>query len=63
MYVKQAFAIGHEILEECDLINKVSLVYDDYNTYLNSDKIIKMIHYINTKDEITKSDQIVKTIT
>lgn len=59
VYVKQAFAIGHGILEEYDLINKVSLVYNDYNTYLNSDKIIKMINYINTKDENNPNAEVI----
>ena len=33
VYIKEAFAIGHSILEDFGLTDKVSLMYNDYNTY------------------------------
>lgn len=58
VYVKQAFAIGHGILEDYKLTDQINLVYNDYNTYNNAEKIVEMIQYINTKDEINPNAEI-----
>lgn len=59
VYIKQAFAIGHSILKDFDLADQVSLVYNDFNTYFEADKIVKMINYVNTKDEINPDAEII----
>ena len=59
VYIKQAFAIGHSILEDFNLTDKVSLMYNDYNTYLVADQIVKMIQYFNTKDEINPKGEVI----
>ncbi len=52
VYIKRAFAIGHSILEDFDMTERASLLYNDYNTYMVADNIVKMINWLNTKDEI-----------
>ena len=59
VYIKQAFAIGHSILKDFGLEDQVSLVYNDFNTYFEADKIVKMINYVNTRDEINPDAEII----
>lgn len=59
VYIKKAFAIGHELLEKYDLVGKISLVYNDYNTYLEADNIVNMVNYFNTKDELNPNAEII----
>lgn len=59
VYVKQAFVIGHSVLEKYNLTNTVSLLYNDYNTYMVADDIVQMINYVNTKDEINPDAEVV----
>jgi endo-1,4-beta-xylanase len=49
-YVKKAFASAYEALEENNL--DISLIYNDYNTYYNTDKVIELINNINKKDDL-----------
>lgn len=59
VYIKEAFAIGHSILEDFGLTNEVSLMYNDYNTYQVADKIVTMVQYFNTKDEVNPTGEII----
>lgn len=59
VYIKQAFAIGHSILEEYDLADRVSLMYNEYNTYMVGDQIVKMIQYFNTKDDVNPDGEVI----
>lgn len=59
VYIKQAFAIGHSMLEQYQLTDKISLVYNDYNTYQESDNIVTLINYFNTKDDINPNAEII----
>lgn len=59
VYIKQAFAIGHSILEDYGLTDKVSLMYNDFNTYMVGDDIVKMIRYFNTKDEVNPDAEVI----
>ena len=59
VYIKEAFAIGHSILEDFGLTDDVSLLCNEYNTYQVSDKMVKMIQYFNTKDEVNKTGEII----
>lgn len=59
VYIKEAFAIGHSILEDFGLTDKVSLMYNDYNTYQVADKIVTMVQYFNTKDEVNPTGEVI----
>lgn len=59
VYIKRAFAIGHSILEDFGLTDEVSLMYNDFNTYMVGEEIVKMINYINTKDEINPEAEVI----
>ena len=52
VYIKEAFALAHSILEDYELTDSVSLLFNEFNTYMEADKIVKMINYFNTRDEI-----------
>lgn len=47
-FVKNAFRYAYETLNYFGLTSKVSLFYNDYNEYMESSDIIKMINYINS---------------
>lgn len=47
-FVKNAFRYAYEAKSSFGLTNKVSLFYNDYNEYMESSDIIKMINYINS---------------
>ncbi len=49
-YVKRAFEIAYDMLKQYGAENKSVLVSNDYDTYFNVDKEIKLVEYIN-KDE------------
>lgn len=46
-YVKKAYQIAYEILKEKGVEDKVTLFYNDYDTYFNVDKVISLVNYIN----------------
>lgn len=50
VYVKNAFAYARDILDSYDK-QHITLFYNDFNTYREADKIIKMMEFIN-KDRI-----------
>lgn len=52
VYAKTAFTAAHRVLEEYGLQDKVSLFYNDYNTYEVADDIIEMINYINEDGKV-----------
>ena len=51
-FVKLAFQIAHSELVKYNKQNSVSLFYNDYNTYMDCDKIISMINFINAEGKI-----------
>ncbi|MBR3770631.1 MAG: endo-1,4-beta-xylanase [Clostridium sp.] len=51
-FVKKAFQFANECLESYGLTDSVSLFYNDYNTYIECDKIISMINWINAEKKI-----------
>ena len=51
-FIKKAFEIAHDELEKFSLADSVSLFYNDFNTYLTTDKIIELIHYINSEKTV-----------
>ncbi len=48
VYVKNAFAYARDILDSYDK-QHITLFYNDFNTYLEADKIIEMMEYINAE--------------
>ncbi len=51
-FIKKAFEIAHDELGKFALADSVSLFYNDFNTYMTTDKIIEMIHYINSDQKV-----------
>lgn len=47
-YVKSAFQYAYDCLSYFKLTNSVSLFYNDFNTYIDSDKVVSLIKYINS---------------
>ena len=47
-YVKNAYEIAYEILTEKNVQDKVTLFYNDYNTYQNAKDIVSLLDYVNT---------------
>ena len=50
--VKKAFTYAYEALVECGDKDNVSLLYNDYNTYMETDKIIELINYVNADKKV-----------
>lgn len=51
-YVKIAFKAAYDVLAAHDMVGKVQLFYNDYNTSQVADNIVSMVNYINAKDDI-----------
>lgn len=51
-FVKLAFQIAHDELKKFNKQDSVSLFYNDYNTYMEVDKIISMVNWINSNGKI-----------
>lgn len=51
-FVKKAFQYAYDCLSYYKLTDSVSLFYNDYNTYIDADKIISMINWINSDKKI-----------
>ena len=50
-YVKQAYASAYDELEKQNRTD-ISLIYNDYNTYNQSDKVVELINNINATDDL-----------
>ena len=46
-YVKKAFNYAYDCLEYFKLTDSVKLFYNDYNTYMEVNNVIKLVNYIN----------------
>lgn len=51
-FVKKAFEIADDVLKEYEIRDKVSLMFNDFNTYMNTEKIISIMNYINAEEKI-----------
>lgn len=49
-YVKKAFEIAYDMLEQYEVQDSVTLFYNDFDTYFGVDNTIKLVEFIN-KDE------------
>lgn len=52
-YVKKAFQVAYGMLKTYGVQDKVTLFYNDYNTYFNTQKVLDLVSFIN-KDEPEK---------
>ena len=51
-FVKKAFRYAYECIDYFGLTGKVSLFYNDFNTYMEVNDVITMINYINSDKKI-----------
>ena len=51
-FVKRAFQYAYDCLEYYGLTNKVSLFYNDFNTYMEADNVVSLINFINSGKKI-----------
>ncbi|MBE5875421.1 MAG: 1,4-beta-xylanase [Lachnospiraceae bacterium] len=51
-FVKKAFQFAYDTISYFKLTDKVSLFYNDFNTYIDKDKVIKLINFINSDKKI-----------
>lgn len=51
-FVKRAFQYAYDCISYFKLTDSVSLMYNDFNTYMEVDDIITMIRYINSEKRI-----------
>ena len=51
-YVKKAFTFAYQTLEYFKLTDSVKLFYNDFNTYIERDKVITLVNYINQGKKI-----------
>lgn len=51
-FVKRAFQYAYDCISYYGLTNKVSLFYNDFNTYMEVNDVITMINYINSDKKI-----------
>lgn len=59
VYIKEAFALADSILKDYGMRDSISLLFNDFNTYMEADKIVTMINYFNTKDELNPKAEII----
>ncbi len=52
-YVKKAFELAYDMLKKYEATDKVTLFYNDYNTYFEVQDVIDLVNFIN-KDEPAK---------
>jgi endo-1,4-beta-xylanase len=51
-FVKRAFQYSYDCISYFGLTNSVKLFYNDYNTYMEADKVVSLINYINSGRKI-----------
>ncbi len=51
-FVKLAFEIADDMLKQYGIRDKVSLVFNDFNTYMNSQHLIAIVDFINSEEKL-----------
>ncbi len=51
-YVKLAFEIADDVLKDYGIRDKVSLIFNDYNTYINTHKYVSIMNFINSDGKV-----------
>lgn len=47
-FVKLAYEIADDVLKDYGIRDKVTLIFNDYNTYMNTQKLISIVDFINS---------------
>ena len=50
--MKKAFTFAKQVVNSRKLSNSVKLFYNDYNTYMEQDKIVSLVNYINGSGKV-----------
>lgn len=50
-YVKLAYEMGYDMLKQYGVQDKVTLFYNDYDTYFCADEIVSLVNFINAGEE------------
>lgn len=50
-YVKKSFEFAYDMLKQYNVQDKVTLFYNDYDTYFCSDDLVSLVNYINEGEE------------
>lgn len=50
-YVKKAYELAYEQLVKYEAQDKVTLFYNDYDTYFNSSQLVRLVDYINEDED------------
>lgn len=50
-YVKKAFELAYDMLKQYGAQDKVTLFYNDYDTYFCADDLVALVNYINAGEE------------
>ena len=51
-FVKKAFEIADDVLRDYGIRDEVSLIFNDYNTYSNSTKLLSIVDFINSGERL-----------
>ena len=51
-YVKLAYTIADDVLKEYGIRDKVSLIFNDYNTYIDTHKYLSIMEFINSDGKV-----------
>ena len=51
-YVKLAYTIADDVLKQYGIRDKVSLIFNDYNTYINTHKYLSIMEFINSDGKV-----------
>ncbi len=51
-FVKKAFTYAHQTLDYFGLTDSVKLFYNDYNTYMEVNDVIKLVNFINSDGKV-----------
>lgn len=50
-YVKKAFELAYDMVKQYGVQDKVTLCYNDYDTYFNVDDVVALVDFINAGEE------------
>lgn len=50
-YVKKAFQLAYDMVKQYGVQDKVTLFYNDYDTYFNIDDVVELVNFINAGED------------
>lgn len=51
-FVKLAFEIADDMLKQYGIRDKVTLVFNDFNTYMNSSHLLSIVEFVNSEEQL-----------